>query len=156
MKKRVTGIGGLFVDRCGSCHARMVRGKRGPAPQFRFGAASNPQSLCNLTRLEKSLLLRAPLSKSSGGLGLCEEEVFRNTSDPDYRRLLGAISESSEQLRQRKRFDMPGFRPNEHYIREMQRFGFLPRDLKPQDPIDIYKTDRAYWMSFWYLPRKVY
>ncbi len=52
-----------------------------------------------------------------------------------------------------KRFDMPGFRPNEHYVREMQRFGFLPKDLKPTDPIDPYKTDRAYWHSFDYQVR---
>ena len=47
---------------------------------------------------------------------------------------------------------MPGFRPNEHYLREMQRFGILPRDLKPTDPVDPYATDRAYWKTFVYLP----
>ena len=51
-----------------------------------------------------------------------------------------------------KRFDMPGFRPNEHYIREMQRFGILPKDLKPTDPVDPYAIDRAYWDSFDYHP----
>jgi hypothetical protein len=54
---------------------------------------------------------------------------------------------------QGKRFDMPGFRPNEHYIREMQRFGFLPKNLAPDAPIDIYATDRAYWDSFTHRPR---
>ena len=47
---------------------------------------------------------------------------------------------------------MPGFRPNEHYIREMQRFGILPADLKPDAPIDVYAVDRAYWDSFDYRP----
>jgi hypothetical protein len=47
---------------------------------------------------------------------------------------------------------MPGFRPNRHYIREMQRFGFLPKDLGPDDPIDHYATDQAYWASFWWRP----
>jgi len=47
---------------------------------------------------------------------------------------------------------MPGFRPNEHYIREMQRFGFLPKDLGPTDAIDAYAVDRAYWSSFRYHP----
>jgi hypothetical protein len=48
---------------------------------------------------------------------------------------------------------MPGFRPNKFYIREMQRFGFLPQDLSPSDPVDPYATDEAYWQSFWWQPR---
>ncbi len=140
-------------ERCGSCHGSPSRDRRGPAVRFHFGAAWNPQSLCNLARPEKSVILRAPLARSAGGLGLCKEDVFQSTSDPAYRSLLAAITESSERLRNQKRFDMPGFRPNEHYIREMQRFGCLPRDLGPEDPVDIYKTDEAYWRSFWYQPR---
>ena len=41
----------------------------------------------------------------------------------------------------------------EHYTREMQRFGILPRDLKPTDPVDPYATDRAYWDSFDFRPQ---
>lgn len=44
---------------------------------------------------------------------------------------------------------VPDFRPRDEYIREMQRFGFLPPDLGPDDPIDVYETDRRYWESFW-------
>jgi hypothetical protein len=47
---------------------------------------------------------------------------------------------------------MPGFRPNDDYIREMQRFGALPSDLDSTAPIDVYATDQVYWKSFWYLP----
>ena len=50
--------------------------------------------------------------------------------------MLGAINDAHERLEAGKRFDMPGFRPNEHYIREMQQFGFLPKDLGPDDPVD--------------------
>jgi hypothetical protein len=35
----------------------------------------------------------------------------------------------------------------------MQRFGFLPKDLKPTDPIDCYAVDRAYWSSFYHHPQ---
>jgi hypothetical protein len=52
-----------------------------------------------------------------------------------------------------RRFDMPGFRPTEHYIREMQRFGFIPKDREPNDPIDVYAVDKAYWDSFQYEPQ---
>ena len=45
---------------------------------------------------------------------------------------------------------MPGFRPNEHYVREMKRYGILRESSDPAgDPIDVYATDRAYWRSFW-------
>ena len=51
-----------------------------------------------------------------------------------------------------KRFDMPGFRPGPEYIREMQRFGILPRAIEHDTPIDVYAVDRAYWKSLWYRP----
>ncbi|GAH34094.1 unnamed protein product, partial [marine sediment metagenome] len=46
------------------------------------------------------------------------------------------------------RFDGPDFRPNEHYVREMKRYGLLPTDFDPaDDPIDVFRLDRAYWRS---------
>ena len=48
---------------------------------------------------------------------------------------------------------MPGFRPNEHYVRWMKRFGILPENFDPaKDPIDPYETDQAYWRSLWHHP----
>ena len=83
---------------------------------------------------------------------MCTGEVFADTEDPDYQQLLGTITAASQQLKQGKRFDMPGFRPNEHYIREMQRFGALSRDRSDGGAIDVYATDQTYWKSFWHLP----
>ena len=52
-----------------------------------------------------------------------------------------------------KRFDMPGFVPSEHYIREMKRYGVLPGNFNvEQDPIDVFATDQAYWKSLWHHP----
>ena len=52
-----------------------------------------------------------------------------------------------------KRFDMPGFRPNEHYVREMKRYRVLPDAFNPaKDPIDVYAVDRAYFQTFWHRP----
>ena len=84
---------------------------------------------------------------------MCKETVFASTDDPLYQKILAAIQDAHRRLNQHKRFDMPGFRPNEHYIREMQRFGFLPKDLGPNDPVDIYAVDKAYWDSFHYEPQ---
>jgi hypothetical protein len=139
----------LLRDRCGSCHAGPAPGKRGSESGLRFG---DFDALANLTRPEKSLLLRAPLASKAGGLGLCKGDVFASREDPDYQKLLAAIQGSARQLQEHRRFDMPGFRPNEHYIREMQRFGILPGDLHPAAPIDYYATDQAYWRSFWHRP----
>jgi hypothetical protein len=158
--------------RCGSCHS--VRAIENPHIHYRtfhthFGPKDDsvpeyissapwqypmvPQSRCNLDRPEKSILLRAPLSAAAGGLGLCEGEVFADTNDPDYLAILKTIAAAGEQLQSGKRFDMPGYRPNEHYTREMQRFGALKSNLGPNDPIDVYQTDENYWRSFWYRPQ---
>ncbi|MGB2823757.1 MAG: hypothetical protein WBF17_22445, partial [Phycisphaerae bacterium] len=122
-----------------------------------FPAAGPAQSLCNLTRPEKSLLLMAPLAKAAGGYGTCGREakgapIFADATDPACRKLLAAVREAANRLAEIKRFDMPGFRPNAHYVREMKRYGILPAGHAPDDPIDVYAADRAYWESFWYRP----
>ncbi|MBN1345609.1 MAG: hypothetical protein JXQ73_23155 [Phycisphaerae bacterium] len=172
----------VIERRCGPCHAHEPKGNRriGKNRYYQFGPAGPPrplvhtfldlqsirayigyykyrngrppQSLCNLTRPGKSLLLRAPLAKQSGGLGLCKPDVFATPDDADYQTILAAIRQAAQKLADEKRFDMPGFRPNDYYIHQMQRYGILPKDLQPAAPIDVYKTDEAYWRSFWYRP----
>jgi mono/diheme cytochrome c family protein len=142
------------VQRCGGCHGRGTAEQPGRRDGLHFagGWGDQLEPLMNLSRPEKSYLLQAPLAKQAGGLELCKEAVFADTEDPLYQQILAAIRDAHERLMRGKRFDMPGFRPNEHYIREMQRFGFLPKDLKPDDPVDVYAVDRAYWDSFHYRP----
>lgn len=142
--------------RCASCHlkdAGMEKGK--PIKRWTFGGADDPQSLCNLDRPELSILLRAPLAKAAGGLGLCKVPVFADGTDPDYRATLDRIRAAGEHLKQIRRFDMPGFQPNEHYLREMRRFGILDPSPAPGSPIDPYAIDQKYWRSFWYQPPRL-
>jgi hypothetical protein len=112
----------------------------------------------NLTRPDKSLLLLAPLAARDGGLELCRDKqgrpasVFSDRHDPDYRTLLAMIEAGRDCLNAIKRFDMPGFRPRPEYIREMQRYGILPRPLAANANIDVYAADQAYWESLWYRP----
>ncbi len=144
---------GPIMNRCGSCHVREEddgKGGKRRVPHFAGGWDNQFEPLSNLSRPEKSYLLLAPLAKESGGLGLCKEAVFQDTQDPLFQAMLAAIREAHDRLEAGKRFDMLGFLPNEHYIREMQRFGFLPENLGPDDPIDCYAVDRAYWDSFEY------
>jgi len=137
----------VLKTRCSACH---------PRADFPLHSAYN------LTRPEKSLILLAPLARAAGGYGMTRKtgkgdqaaeeciEVFRTPEDPGYQALLAGIRAASQQLQAIKRFDMPGFRPNPHYIREMQFYGILPQDLGPDAPIDVYKTDQAYWRSLWH------
>ncbi|MHC4405208.1 MAG: HzsA-related protein [Planctomycetota bacterium] len=169
----------VMERRCGGCHGVEPTGKRiGTGMYFRFGesgpalplvhefldlqqirgsigyyklgSARPPQSLCNLSRPDKSPLLQAPLSLDSGGLGLCKPAVFVSVDDPDYRQILARIVTASERHNAERRFDMPGFRPNVYYLKKMQTYGILSRELSLDEPIDVYATDRAYWRSFWH------
>ena len=96
------------------------------------------------------VLLRAPLAKDAGGLGICDPAVFANTTDPDYQTILAAIQKATDKHNEEKRFDMTGFQPNDYYLFQMQRYGILPENLAPSAHVDPYATDRAYWDSFIY------
>jgi len=162
----------VLKRRCGKCHTGAKRLPQSPgdnlglsfsgivnikSPSLRF----SPQILFNLTRPDRSALLLAPLAATAGGYAVSDENppkgqhptIFADTDDPDYQVLLAAIRVSKTHLDRIKRFDMPGFRPNPHYIREMQFYGVLPKELKPDEPIDSYQTDRAYWRSLWHRPQ---
>jgi len=133
----------------------------------RTGYANVPDyclNLYNLTQPEKSLILLAPLVSSAGGYGWCrgksaeggpeqQTAVFASREDGDYQAILAAISLGGKRLQTVKRFDMPGFRPNQHYIRELKSYGILPAGFdSAKDAIDVYATDEAYWRSLWHQP----
>jgi len=151
--------------RCLSCHDKSL-----PMPRYISDnldlILSNPSFddirckmsrhiMFNLTRPEKFLILVAPLAHSSGGYGLCRDAeakrvtVFADRSDPDYRKILAMCTAGKDYLERIKRFDMPGFTPIPQYVREMQRFGVITDTTTPIDP---YRTDQAYWQSFWLTP----
>jgi len=138
------------LRRCAECHLQNAKDRKGqPIQAWSFG---HPDYLCNLDKPVDSILLRAPLAKAAGGLGLCKDKGFASADDADYKAILTAIRKAGEGLQQVKRFDMPGFRPNRHYVREMQRFGILPAGLRETDPVNPYATDESYWRSFWPKP----
>jgi hypothetical protein len=160
----------VFRSRCNQCHKGELELQ--PKPTWGQHHIRTSRScdvrfsehlIYNLTRPERSLVLSAPLSREAGGEGVCKSigkdgklgkpvAVFRDKGDPDYRKLLAIVESGKRQLEDDKRFDMPGFRPNEHYVREMKKYGILPADLGPEEPVDPYATDRAYWKSLWHTP----
>jgi hypothetical protein len=168
---KVEGWGPATADvlrrRCAECHSKDTRLPLSPGddvltvgfggarikhtdPRYRF---SN-HILYNLSRPELSLLLLTPLSSAAGGYAGAgaHRALFASTADADYKTLLTAIQASRAQLEEIKRFDMPGFQPNEHYLREMTFYGILSTNRPPGKPVDYYSADRAYWNSFIYRP----
>ena len=131
--------------------SRLGGGKPYGGPEV---ARFNQETLLNLSRPAFSRILLAPLSKDAGGYGICEEKsgdpVLTSREAPEYKSLLSQIESHKDQLDTRKRFDMQGFRPNEHYVREMKRYDILPASHAASDPIDVYDVDEKYWRSFWY------
>ena len=105
--------------------------------------------LFNLSRPAKSVILLAPLAQAAGGYQSCGRAIFANVQDADYQRILALIQDAQAELERVTRFNMPDFQPHEHYIREMKRYGILPRDHAFGNPIDTYQTDRLYWDSFY-------
>jgi hypothetical protein len=125
-------------------------------------------AMFNLTRPELSPVLLAPLAKEAGGWDVCRPKakagkapappveakpVFAGRDDADYRAILAAIRTVKERLDQRTTPEMPNYRPDDEYIREMKRYGVLPAafDLT-RDPINVFEVDAAYWRSFWHVP----
>jgi cytochrome c553 len=145
-----------MIARCGECHAseEIRQGDATPRtiwnfPNHRLGLSG---TVVNISNPERSFILRAPLAKEAGGLGLCSRIIFENKDDPLYRELLQSIQRTHQQLMAGKRFDMPGFRPNNDYIREMQKYGFVKKDLGPDELFDYYQAEREYFDSFFYDP----
>lgn len=162
----------VMKNRCGGCHNKSFlplpvgMSDNRNVPPWHDQPGYVPRHLVyNLTRPEKSLLLLAPLSRKAGGFGLCKPRdqkdddpnkalpVFADTSDADYQKILAMCQYGSEQLKKIKRFDMPDFRPRRAYVREMKRYGILPKDLADDARIDVYATDQAYWQSLWHKPQ---
>ena len=132
----------------------------------------NRHEIYNLSYPEKSKVLRAPLSKSAGGLGKCEaaggQKVFESVDDPDYQAVLAYIRRGRRYiLEEDNRFSMlhpsvnngpdcpQTFVPRWGYLREMIRYGILdPAVTTPSTPIDPYEVEQRYWESFWYRPVK--
>ena len=145
----------IFERRCDECHG----GKRPKSGKLDF------DTLFNLTEPESSLAVRLPLAAGAGGNASFHNSrkegdppvvVFTDKTDPDYQALLAVITARKADLDKIKRFDMPGFHPNEHYLREMKVYGVLPPEFDlTNDPVDPYDLDRRYWGALQHKPIQV-
>ena len=107
------------------------------------------------------MMLLAPLSKEGGGLGLCRvrkedgtlgepAKVFADREDPGYQTILAMAEAGKRRLDRVTRFDMPNFRPDPAYLREMRRYGVLKGDF---EGMTVYDLDQRYWRSLGYHPK---
>ena len=167
-------VGPIVEKRCLTCHGSVAHlgrrvTKEEEAPGYGVSKDGKPPEMLNLPRYcwnlynlsypEKSMILLAPLAEEAGGYGWCKAEdgqpaaVFRDAKDPDYQAILQAVRGAKTRQEKAGRHGMPGYRPNEHYVRWMKRYGILPESFDvAKDPIDPYETDEAYWRSLWYHP----
>lgn len=79
--------------------------------------------------------------------------VFADRKDADYVLLLRLIAAAGAELRRVGSFEVPGFRPNKHYVREMKRFDILPADYEKVSKgrmVNVHAIDQAYWRSLWW------
>ena len=142
-------------NRCAECHRKDSKDSRGqPIKVWEFGRSTSTTrgTSYNISNPEKSFVLRAPLAKSAGGLELCSKVVFESKEDKLYQQMLANIEKAKSRLEEGKRFDMPGFRPNDDYIREMQKYGFVKKDLGPMETFDYYKAEKEYFDSWYFDP----
>lgn len=127
----------------------------------------NRHVIYNLSYPEKSKILRGPLAKEAGGLGVCQDKsgkvVFADTSDADYQTLLKYIQRGRKYiLEEDNRFSMwdasvnngpdcpQQFIPRWAYLREMIRYRLLPIETSTRTSLDPYEMDQKYWKSLWF------
>jgi hypothetical protein len=160
---------GEVIDRrCASCHQgemvlpRNLSDERGVSfwrPDWndpRLPLARH--AVWNLSRPDLSLMLLAPLALEAGGYGMCRGDdgaaVFPTSEDEGYQALLALAEAGKARIEEIKRFDMPGFRPPEPYLREMVRYGVIDEIPPSGEPVDPYELDERYWQSLWWEPRE--
>ena len=90
---------GVARDRCMECHA-----ERGGENFFAY-----PGSFAlRLDNPERNAFLTAPLAVDEGGSGKCPVAVFKDKSDPDYKKLIETFRQTEQMLVETPRMDMAG------------------------------------------------
>jgi hypothetical protein len=134
------------------------------------GGRFNRHLIYDLSYPELSKAARAPLAKEAGGLGVCRgksgQVVFKDKTDPDYLAIVAAVARGRRHiLEENNRFCMINpspnngencpvrFVPRRDYVREMIRYGVLPVSHDFAASVDPFELDKAYWKTFWYIPK---
>ncbi|MDR1922850.1 MAG: hypothetical protein LBQ66_00630 [Planctomycetaceae bacterium] len=154
-------------ENCISCHTSQKNMQLPLSPSHEIGGPPwenmrpndvrrkySRQLLYDLSYPEKSVMLLAPLAKSAGGYESCGTAILTSKDDPKYQSILAGITRTKQHLDSIKRFDMNDFIPRKQYIRELQKYGILPKTHNPTTPVNTYDLEQKYWRSLWYSPKK--
>lgn len=145
---------------CTACHSKSELFKRKPGNKHGAGRnfseiqTAGGDAAVDLTQIEKSLMLRAPLAKESGGLGWCRnadgKPVFATTQDPGYQTLRKSLpAADANGMVAINSVERPGFQPNKGYFGIMRTFGALPKDApEPTDAQGLQALEEAYYQLF--------
>jgi hypothetical protein len=142
----------LLQRHCDPCHTPQKRSK---GELWRSILKSDR---VDLSTIDESRLLLAPLAKSAGGLGLCRDKetveagkggVFTSKDDPDYQLLRKEIEVVRDITYPGGFHWEAGFRTNPIYVREMKRYGVLGPDVDTEAPLDPWLTDQTYYELFY-------
>ncbi len=161
---RVDRMKGTVLHRkCASCHFPKKLGRN----MWPF----RKHSWIDISRIENSHLLRAPLARTAGGLELCRKQparssgklvtepsdepavVFEGTDDPDYAELVNILKSAVGGSARRPPLTLPaywqpGFVPHESYVRELKRCGALEQTWEPGDDVDWFEVEDRYFSLF--------
>ncbi len=157
----------ILKKRCYDCHITPTWGNRNE-PSARTRAVLGECYVTDPHHPEMSVLLRAPLAKEAGGLGLCKAipdeimkqkkaggalldcsgfpsaNVFKDTTDPDYQAMLASLKDLSEKY-QANPPDKHVERIDGSYLKEMLRLEVMdPAQIEKASPFEI---DQAYYES---------
>jgi hypothetical protein len=146
----------VMEKKCYSCHVKEEPKRRGRQWPFRRFFHTD----FNMTKPERSRFLMKALAKSAGGQATQTDPeksskrdhyiVFESKDDPEYQALVEDVRQYVESLREQRWYGTENWRPNEHYFREMKRYGVLPPDFDIQnDEADPFEVDRQYYELFY-------
>ncbi|HUT92147.1 MAG TPA: NPCBM/NEW2 domain-containing protein [Thermoguttaceae bacterium] len=127
----------VYGRRCAKCHGG------GDGSHGTWWLSLNRRDVAN------SRLLAAPLARTAGGWGRCDETVFADASDPDYEKLLAALTTLRDTLAERPRADLLSIRGTEAERQVVAIPDPPPRKSTPSDLPEgdwVYLSDLA-WES---------
>ncbi len=144
---------------CTACHAKSPEFqakhvKDGPHGNRRERFGDFTSLLVDVTEPGKSLLVRAPLPKSAGGLGWCRspdgKPPFASRDDAGLKALAAMLPRPDAATGRVavNSFELPGFQPVGAYLRTMQAYGALKADYDGMAPLDLQALEEAYQSLF--------
>lgn len=159
----------VLEKKCYSCHMSDKKDRsvgrirrRGKQDTYYWPRSRYLGRWVNMDNIDASRILRAALAKDAGGHATVSDAektkgwrkhliVFSDKSDPAYQALRQDVAELVAKAKaNRWTYSVDDWQPNEHYIREMKRYGVLPDDYdRRTGQMSPFEMDRRYYELFY-------